>query len=115
MGRQKKVDKNNLQTIFTPALTPEARQQQMVALATDRAEQQLRDGTASPSVIVHYLKLGTANAELEKTKLEKEVALLEAKAKAYESAEDIKELYSNALNAMSLYGGHINSNDDDED
>ena len=30
-----------------PALTPEARENQLIALAIDRAEQQLLDGTAS--------------------------------------------------------------------
>lgn len=113
MGRTRKSSRTEIDQVYAPALTPEARQNQLISLATDRAEQQLRDGSASPSVIVHFLKLGTANAELEKAKLEKEVALLEAKAKAYESAEDIKELYSNALSAMSIYGGHINSNEDD--
>ena len=42
-----------------PALTPEARENQMIALAVDLAEQQLRDGTASSQVITHYLKLGS--------------------------------------------------------
>lgn len=42
-----------------PALTPEARENQMISLAVDLAEQQLRDGTASSQVITHFLKLGT--------------------------------------------------------
>ena len=54
-----------------PALTPEARENQMIALAVDCAEQQLRDGTASSQVIVHYLKLGSSKERLEKEKLEK--------------------------------------------
>ena len=39
-----------------PALTPEARENQLISLAIDLAEQQLRDGTASSQVITHYLK-----------------------------------------------------------
>ena len=55
-----------------PALSPEARENQMIALAVDLAEQQLRDGTASAQVITHFLKLGTSKAELEKEKLRQE-------------------------------------------
>ena len=35
-----------------PALSPENRDKQLVSLAVDCAERQLREGTASPSVIV---------------------------------------------------------------
>ena len=34
-----------------PALTPEARENQLIALAVDLAEKQLREGTASAQVI----------------------------------------------------------------
>ena len=51
-----------------PALTPEARENQMIDLAVNLAEQQLRDGTAKSQVIVHFLKLGTQRAKLEQEK-----------------------------------------------
>lgn len=41
------------------AMTPAGREGQMVALAIDLAEQQLREGTASSQVITHFLKLGS--------------------------------------------------------
>lgn len=88
------------------ALNPENRESQLISLAMDRAEQQLIDGTASSQVITHFLKLGTARAELEKEKLKKENAVLEAKAKMYQSGEEIKELYENAIKAIRDYGGH---------
>ena len=40
-----------------PAETPEAREQQMINLAMNAAEEKLRNGTASNSIIVHFLKL----------------------------------------------------------
>lgn len=89
-----------------PALTPEARENQMISLAVDLAEQQLRDGTASSQVITHFLKLGTTKAELEKEKLKRENQLLEAKTKAVESSEEVKVLYENALKAMRNYAGY---------
>lgn len=89
-----------------PALSPENRESQLIALAMDRAEQQLIDGTASSQVITHFLKLGTAKAELENEKLKKENAMLEAKKKSYDSAEETKELYDKVIRALKDYGGH---------
>lgn len=85
------------------ALTAEAREKQLIGLATDLAEQQLRDGTASSQVITHYLKLGTIREEIEREKLRKETKLIEAKVSAVESSSEIKELYENAIKAMQLY------------
>lgn len=88
-----------------PALSPEARENQMIALAIDLAEQQLIDGTASSQVITHFLKLGTTRAELEKEKLKQENKLLEAKTKQAENSEEIKSLYENAIKAFRNYNG----------
>lgn len=42
-----------------PGLTPESREDQLVALAIDLAEKQLLEGTASAQVISHFLKIGS--------------------------------------------------------
>ena len=65
-----------------PALTPEAREKQLIALAVDLAEKQLIEGTASAQVISHFLKLGSSKETLEKEKLEEENKLLRARTKA---------------------------------
>ena len=88
-----------------PALTPEAREAQLVSLATDLAEQQLRDGTASSQVITHYLKLGSIREKLEREKLEEENRLLRAKTENFQSMKRVEELYSEALKAMRNYNG----------
>lgn len=88
-----------------PALTPESRENQMVSLAIDLAEQQLRDGTASSQVITHFLKLGSTKERIEKEILEKQKQLIVAKTEAMQSAKRIEELYVNALNAMRNYSG----------
>ena len=98
-----------------PALTPEARENQLINLAVDCAEQQLREGTASSQVITHFLKLATVREQLEREKLEEENKLLKAKTKAYESADEIKVLYSKALNAMRAYNGQGDMDDEDPD
>ena len=94
-----------------PAFTAEARQQQLIALATDLAEQQLLNGTASSQVIVHYLKLGTEKERRETERLEEEVKLLKAKTEALESSKRVEELYSAALKAMRTYSGQDQEDD----
>ena len=94
-----------------PALSPEARENQLISLAVDLAEQQLRDGTASSQVITHFLKLGTTKAELEKEKLKKENQLMEARTKAIESADEMKVLYDKAIKAMRNYAGYGDSDE----
>lgn len=96
-----------------PALDPEARENQMIALAVDLAEKQLMEGTASSQVITHFLKLGTTKTELEKEKLRRENDVLSAKAKAYRSGEEMKELYEKAIKAMQDYAGRGIAEDDD--
>lgn len=97
-----------------PALTPEARENQLIALAVDLAEKQLAEGTASAQVITHYLKLGSTRERLEKEKLKKENELLQAKREALESAKRVEELYSNALEAMRSYSGTVRATHEED-
>ena len=90
-----------------PATTPQQRENQLISLATDLAEEQLADGTASAQVITHYLKLGSSRERLEQEKLEKENELLETKREMMASAKRVEELYETALNAMRSYAGQI--------
>ena len=53
-------------TVYSAALTPEARENQLISLAVNLAEKQLREGTASSQVITHYLKLGSTKERMEK-------------------------------------------------
>lgn len=97
-----------------PALTPEAREKQMVAYAVDLAERQLLEGTASSQVITHYLKIGSMREKLERERLEEENKLLRAKTEALQSQKRVEELYINALNAMKLYSGQGEPDDQDD-
>lgn len=96
-GRQKKRR--------PPASTPEGRENQLIALAVDLAEEQLESGTASSQVITHYLKLGSTKEKLEKEILEKQKELIQAKTESLNSTRVIEELYKNALDAMRSYSG----------
>ena len=95
-----------------PALTPEARENQLISMAVDLAEQQLIDGTASSQVITHYLKLGSMKNKYEMEKLKAENDLLRAKAKSIEDQADMKQIYTDAINAMKRYSGHGDESDE---
>lgn len=87
------------------ALNPEDRENQLIAAAVNLAEKQLLEGTASPSVITHYLRLASEKERLEREKLKRENEVLRAKAEAYESNKRTEELYANAIEAMRSYSG----------
>ena len=110
----KKEKNSKCERKIRPALTPEARENQLISLAVDLAEKQLLEGTASSQVITHYLKLGTTKEKLEREILEKQKALIEAKTENLQSAKRIEELYKNALDAMKNYSGHMSESEDDE-
>lgn len=106
MSKVKMVNKDTKKDKMRPALTPEARENQMIYLATELAEQQLRDGTASSQVITHFLKLGSSKEKLEHEILAEQKKLITAKTEALESSKHIEELYTKAITAMREYGGH---------
>lgn len=90
-----------------PATTPEARENEMVSLATDLAERQIREGSASSQVITHFLKLGSTRERLEQERLQHENELLEVKRQQIESQQRIEELYIDAIKAMRSYAGDM--------
>ena len=89
-----------------PALSPEARENQLISLAIDLAEQQLLDGTASSQVITHYLKMGSSKERIEKEIREKEKELITAKTEALQSQKRVEALYADAIAAMRKYSGN---------
>lgn len=108
MAKQKKSNDISSKKI-KPALTPEAEENQMIALAVDLAKQQLLDGTASSQVITHFLKLGSSKEKLEAEKMKKENELMQAKIENLQAAKHTEELYQNALDAMRRYSGNSNN------
>lgn len=97
-----------------PATTLEGRENQVISMAVDLAERQIRDGTASSQIITHYLKLGSTRERLEQEKMVRELELMAAKIEALESNKRIEELYTEAIEAMRIYAGQDPSGEDDE-
>jgi hypothetical protein len=103
------------QTRHKPATTPEGRENELVSIAHDLAEEQILNGTASSQVITHFLKLGSTRERLEQQRLEHENELTRVKIEALESQKRVEELYKEALSAMRAYAGDIPISDQDED
>lgn len=115
MAARRKSEPEDSFTAPPPATTPEGRESQLVALAVNLAEKQMREGTASAQVITHYLKLGSTREQLEQQRLENENLLLRAKVEHIESGKKIEELYGQAIAAMRRYQGEEQPEEDYED
>ena len=114
MPKKKKNDTNpDIKSVkkIRPALSPEAREAQLISLATDLAAQQLIDGTASAQVITHFLKLATERDRIEREIMERQKELLTAKTEALQSAKRVEELYTDALEAMRRYSGNYGTDE----
>ena len=88
-----------------PAKTPEQRENDMINLALDLAEEQLRQGTATSQVITHYLKLATTREKLEKEQIEQKNLLLRTQVESMESSQKIEAMYEEAIRAFRGYSG----------
>lgn len=111
MGRRPKSN-DKLERRSPPARHPENRENQLVDLAFDLAEERLLNKTASAQEIVYFLKLGTAKAKLEEKKLEAETHLLESKKEAVDSSKRSDVKYQEALAAFRVYNGMSSEEDD---
>lgn len=91
--------------ISRPATTPEARENQLISLAYDLAEKQMREGTASAQVVHHFLKLGSTRNSLEREILEAQRDLYTAKAKSIQSMENMEGFVGEVVRALRTYQG----------
>ena len=105
MGRTKSTSSPGNQRPRRPAVSPEAREKQLTALAVDLAEQQLRDGTASSQVITHFLKLATRKEEVEVEILQLQKDLVAAKTESIKAQQRSDEMFREAINAIKGYQG----------
>lgn len=95
-----------------PARTIEGRENQLINLAVNCAEEKLKNGTASSQLICLLLGLATTKAKLELEKLKGDVKVSEAKVKQIQNQETSKDLYQQALQAFRSYSGSNYEEDD---
>lgn len=110
-----KVKETSSKKKSRPMLTPEARENQMIALAEALAEKQLREGTASSQVISHYLKLGSSKERLERENMELDKELKKAKTENLRAATKTEEEYREVILALKKYSGYDEEDEEDED
>lgn len=97
--------KNSSQKEIKPSRDPKSREKQLINLAVNLAEKQMRDGSASPSVITHFLKLGTERAKVEQKLIDAQATLAEAKATSLENSKNAEVATQQAIEAMKKYSG----------
>lgn len=114
MGKVKSPSQNGTKTRMRPALTPEARESQLISLAYDLVESRLLDGTATSQETTYFLKLASGKTKLENEKLMEENKLLRAKTEAIQAEKKNEEFYAKVLSALKKYNGQA-SQDDDQD
>lgn len=107
MPKVKKVPERSTGRKSRPAISPEARENQLIAKAYDLVEQRLDDGTATSQETTALIRLGNMKARLEIEKLKHETELLQAKTGAIESSQRTEALYQEAIAAMRKYSGTI--------
>lgn len=105
MRRAKTANESGSKRTIRPALTPEARENQLIELAMDLVEKRILEGTASSQETTHFLKLGTQKARLETEALKAQIELMEAKKNNLNSAAQMGEMYEEAIKAMRRYSG----------
>lgn len=101
--------------ISRPAIDPDARENQMIALAVDLVEQRLLNGTASSQETTHFLKLGSSKARYELEKLKAENELLKARAESIHAMQHADEMFEKAIKAMQKYSGNGSVMDEEEE
>ena len=107
MARSKRVPIREDAYHEPPALTPEDRTDQLVALAFDLAEERLRDKSASNQLIAEIMRYGSAKERLQNEKIQRENEMLKVKAEAYKAMQHSQEMYEKVLAAMKSYSGHF--------
>lgn len=106
MARKKQTETNmSGRIVRRPALTPEARENQLIAEAIDLVEQRILNGTASSQETTHFLKLGSTKAQYEKEVLKMQRDLMQAKIDNIKSYEKNEEFQQQVIEMFKKYSG----------
>ena len=107
MARRAKSDiestKVSRKQVSKPAISPQARENQIISAAYDLAEKRIKNGTASSQEIIHFLRMGSEKEKLERIKLEEENKLLREKTKSLAASTNIEQILKDGLKALGRY------------
>lgn len=96
------------------ARSPEARENQLINLAYEEAEERIRNGTATSQLLTFFLKLGTMREQMEMERLRSDLRVAEAKIRQMDSQNNLEEMFTKAINAMKRYGGEDEGDEYDD-
>lgn len=88
-----------------PARSDVEEERRAGGLAMDLAMKWLSEGTAPAQIVTHFLKINSQKEQAELLKIQKEIALLEAKTEAVQAAKDQDDKYQEVIRAISAYAG----------
>lgn len=111
----RRKDEEQPRTRRPPARTFEAEEDRLINLAQSLAEKQMREGTASSQVQVHYLRLGSSREKLEQRRLRGLIDLEKIKAETIASEKRMEEIAEKAINALKSYQGRPPRTENDYD
>lgn len=89
----------------TPSLNNEERENKLIDLAYEHAQNQLVEGTAPSQVTTHFLKLASRKAELELENARLQNKLLEERILSERSNVEINQLFIQVMEALTVYQG----------
>ena len=96
-----------------PALSPEAQESRIAAMAMNLVEEQLENGTISSTVLAEIIRRNSTKHRLENEILERQKELIVAKTENLKSSSRMEELYAEAMNVMRQYSGKDDSGEND--
>lgn len=115
MGRPRKESVSTKRLTGRPATNFESRENQLIALAMDRIEEKLRDGSAPAQLLLYFAKAASVREYIERQILAGQRDLIVAKTEAIKAQKESKELFEDAIAAMKRYTGHGDDEDEDDD
>nr|DAI79548.1 MAG TPA: hypothetical protein [Caudoviricetes sp.] len=86
-----------------PATSPQSQEQRCISLSYQLAEQMLEDGTAPPSIVAHFLKMGSSSQQIDTELKSNQAVLAKSKAESITAAESNKEVAEKAIEALKGY------------
>ena len=86
-----------------PATSPQSQEQRCISLSYQLAEQMLEDGTAPPSIVAHFLKMGSSSQQIDTELKSNQAELAKSKAESITAAESNKEVAEKAIEALKGY------------
>lgn len=110
---RRKTDEDEL-VLPPPATTLEGREDQLIAAAYDLAEKRISRGDASAQEVVHFLRAGSRQNQLQLDKLTNENEVLKTRVKEMEGRKSQEDLLKRALAAFRGYSGQDAIDDEDD-